>query len=120
LFTSLRYLLDVAATDAGFNATGVVTATIFPPPSRYPASTDVGALQERLLDRVRSIPGVTAAGITSNVALSGFENPSTVSAVGRSADEAVIPSVVTVTPGYFEAMATPLIRGRYFDRTDRG
>jgi len=119
LFTSLRYLLDVAATDAGFNATGVVTATIFPPPSRYPASTDVVALQERLLDRVRAIPGVTAAGITSNVALSGFENPSTVSAVGRSADEAVVPSVVTVTPGYFEAMATPLIRGRYFDRTDR-
>jgi predicted permease len=117
LFTSLRYLLDL---DAGFNATGVVTATIFPPPSRYPSSTDVVALQERLLERVRAIPGVAAAGITSNIALSGFENPSTVSAVGRPADEAVVPSVVTVTPGYFEAMATPLIRGRYFDRTDRG
>ena len=116
LFTSLRYLLDL---DAGFNATGVVTATIFPPPSRYPTSTDVVALQERVLERVRAIPGVTAAGLTSNIALSGFENPSSVSAVGRPADEAVVPSVVTVTPGYFEAMATPLIRGRYFDRTDR-
>ena len=31
----------------------------------------------------------------------------------------MVPSVVTVTPGYFEAMATPLIRSRYFDRTDR-
>ena len=116
LFTSLRYLLDL---DAGFNATGVVTATIFPPPSRYPTSTDVVALQERVLERVRAIPGVTAAGLTSNIALSGFENPSSVSAVGRPADEAVVPSVVTVTPGYFEAMATPLIRGRYFDPTDR-
>ena len=116
LFTSLRYLLEL---DAGFNGTGVVTATIFPPPSRYPTSTDVVALQDRVLDRLRAIPGVTAAGMTSNIALSGFENPSSVSAVGRSDDEAVVPSVVTVTPGYFEAMATPLIRGRYFDRTDR-
>ena len=33
LFTSFRHLLGL---DAGFTATGVVTATIFPPPSRYP------------------------------------------------------------------------------------
>jgi putative ABC transport system permease protein len=116
LFTSFRYLLNL---DAGFNATGVVTATVFPPPSRYPASADVVALQDRILERVRAIPGVDGAGITSNVALSGFESPSSVSAVGRSSDEMLVPSVVTVTPGYLEVMATPLIRGRYFDRTDR-
>jgi predicted permease len=117
LFTSFRYLLNL---DAGFSATGVVTATIFPPPSRYPTPADVVALQDRVLDRVRTIAGVSAAGLTSNIALSGFESPSSVSAVGRSADEAVVPSVVTVTPGYFEAMTTPLMRGRYFDHTDRG
>ena len=67
------------------------------------------------------MPGVDAAGVTSNIALSGFESPSTVSAAGRAdANEAtVVPSVVAVTPGYFEAMATPLVRGRYFAETDR-
>ena len=116
LFTSFRHLLNV---DAGFDATGVVTATIFPPPSRYPTQADVIALQDRVLDRVGHIPGVAAVGLTSVIALSGFESPSSVSAAGRAPDQALVPSVVTVTPGYFETMATPLARGRFFDRTDR-
>jgi predicted permease len=116
LFTSFRYLLTL---DAGFDPTGVVTATIFPPPSRYPAAADVVALQDRVLDRVRAIPGVAVAGMTSNIALSGFESPSSVSAAGRPPDEAVVPSVVTVTPGYFETMGTRLIRGRAFGQADR-
>jgi predicted permease len=118
LFTSLRYLLNV---DAGFRGGGVVTATIFPPPSRYPNTAELVAFLDRVLERVRAIPAVEAAGITSNIALSGFESPSSVSAVGRTApeDAPLIPSVVTVSPGYFEAMSTPLISGRYFADRDR-
>ncbi|HEY7502402.1 MAG TPA: ABC transporter permease [Vicinamibacterales bacterium] len=118
LFTSFRYLLNL---DPGFTATGVVTATIFPPPSRYPNAAAVAALQDRVLERVRAIPGVTAAGITSNIALSGFESPSSVAAVGRVAanQPLLIPSVVAVTPGYFETMGTPLLGGRYFAERDR-
>jgi putative ABC transport system permease protein len=118
LLTSFRYLLNV---DAGFTATGVVTATIFPPPSRYPDQQDVVSLLDRVLEQLRAIPAVQAAGITSNVALSGFESPSSVTAAGRAATDqaAVIPSVVTVSPGYFEAMGTPLIRGRNFADSDR-
>jgi predicted permease len=116
LFTSFRHLVSV---DAGFNATGVVTATIFPPPSRYPKPADVVALQDRVLERVAHLPGVSAVGLTSVIALSGFESPSSVSVAGRSPDQTLVPSVVTVTPGYFEAMTTPLARGRFFDATDR-
>ena len=118
LFTSLRNLLNV---DAGFRAGGVVTATIFPPPSRYPNTPALVAFLDRVLERVRAIPAVEAAGITSNIALSGFESPSSVSVVGSPAanDADVIPSVVTVSPGYFEAMSTPLISGRDFADSDR-
>jgi putative ABC transport system permease protein len=117
-FTSFRHLIGL---DAGFSASGVVTATIFPPPSRYPNQQAVATLQDRVLERVRNIPGVQTAGITSNIALSGFESPSTVSAAQTSEPgaPAIVPSVVSVTPGYFEAMATRLIRGRYFAESDR-
>jgi predicted permease len=117
LFTSLRQLLHV---DAGFNPAGVLTATIFPPPSRYPDSKAVIALQDRVLERLRAVPGVEAAGLTSNIALSGFESPSTVSRDrSESPESTVVPSIVGVSPGYFETMATPLIRGRFFSDADR-
>jgi predicted permease len=117
LFTSFRHLLGL---DAGFTPNGVVTATVFPPPSRYPNAEALGALLDRILERVRALAGVEAAGFTSNIALSGSESPSSVSRERSEPDDAtVIPSVVGITAGYFEAMSTPLSRGRYFDATDR-
>ena len=49
-------------------------------------------------------------------------SPSTVSATEPGAEPGetpAIPSVVGITPGYFEAMATPLLRGRFFADSDR-
>jgi putative ABC transport system permease protein len=118
LLTSFRHLLSL---DGGFTPTGVVTATIFPPPSRYADAAAMATLQDRVLDRVRTIPGVQAAGLTSNIALSGYESPSTVSTGEQPApgEPAIVPSVVAVTPGYFEAMSTPIVRGRNFSDSDR-
>ena len=119
LLASFRNLLAV---DAGFKADRVMTATIFPPPSRYPDQRSATALSHRLLESVRTLPGVQAAGITSNIALSGRTSPSSVSAAGyvpQPGEAVVLPSVVSVTPGYFEAMSTPLVRGRYFAESDR-
>jgi predicted permease len=119
LLTSFRNLLAV---DAGFRAERVLTATIFPPPSRYKDQRAVMALVDRMVNSVRNIPGVEAAGMTSNIALSGRTTPATVSPAADSpepGDALVLPSVVGVTPGYFEAMATALVRGRYFTEDDR-
>jgi predicted permease len=119
MLTSFRNLLAV---DAGFDAKRVVTATIFPPPSRYKDQRAVVALSNRVLESIRTIPGVRAAGITSNIALSGRTSPATVSAVGydpQPGEASVFPSVVAVTPGYFEAMGTPLVRGRDIAGSDR-
>ena len=118
LLTSFRNLLAV---DYGFDAGRVVTGTIFPPPSRYPDQPAMVALSNRLLDAVRALPGVTGAGITSNVALSGRTSPATVAAadaVPAPNAPLILPSVVSVTPGYFETMGVALLRGRYFTDAD--
>lgn len=117
LFTSFRHLLAV---DAGFSAAHVTTATIFPPPSRYPDAASVVRLSDRLLDRLRAIPGVEAAGTTTNIALSGSASPATISTAqaASNGEPPAVPSVVAVSPGYFEAMKTPLVAGRYFSRAD--
>ena len=118
LLTSFRHLLSL---DSGFRPTGVVTATIFPPPSRYPDARAFSALQDRVLEQLRTLPGAQAVGMTSNIALSGYESPSTVSTTqSPAADEpTIVPSVVSVTPGYFNAMSTPVLRGRDFNDNDR-
>jgi predicted permease len=119
LLTTFRNLLSV---DGGFSAERVITATMFPPPSRYADQTAVAAFFNRALESVRATPGVQAAGITSNIALSGGNSPSSVSAADRppKPDEPpLVPSVVVVSPGYFEAMSTPLLRGRFFADSDR-
>jgi putative ABC transport system permease protein len=118
LLSSFRNLLRV---DGGFSPEGVVTATIFPPPSRYPNAAAVVSVSNRLLERIRAIPGVQSAGLTSNIALSGSSSPSGVSLAPPGTDGAaqLVPSVVAASTGYFEAMGTPLVRGRYFEERDR-
>lgn len=119
LLTSFQHLLQV---DTGFRAAHVTTATVFPPPSRYPDERAVISLTDRVLEAVRAIPGVENAGVTSNIALSGFASPSTVSVDQRElapGEAAVIPSIVVISPGYFESLGTPLLRGRFFDERDR-
>lgn len=118
LVSSFRNLLHV---DGGFETEGVVTATIFPPPSRYPDPPAVVAVSNRILDKIREIPGVLAAGLTSNIALSGSSSPSAVTTVppGTAGAAALVPSVVAASAGYFEAMRTPLLRGRFFEEGDR-
>jgi predicted permease len=118
LLASFRNLLAI---DAGFDRQRVVTATIFPPPSRYPDPAAVVALSNRVLESARAIPGVIAAGLTSNIALSGGTSPALITPAGESANDdgpPVLPSVVSVSPGYFAAMGTPVVRGRDFADTD--
>ena len=118
LLTSFRNLLS---TDVGIDSSRVITGTMFPPPSRYNGQPAVAALSDRLLESIRAIPGVQAAGVTSNIALSGHTSPATVSAADRpssATDAPVVPSVVAVSAGYFEAMGMRLVRGRYFAASD--
>jgi putative ABC transport system permease protein len=118
LLASFRNLLAI---DAGFDRERVVTATIFPPPSRYPDPAAVVALSNRVVDAAREIPGVITAGLTSNIALSGGTSPALITRAGEAANtegQPVLPSVISVSPGYFAAMGTGLVRGRDFTDAD--
>ena len=118
LLASFRNLLAV---DPGFEAEGVITAGIGMPRVRYPTDNDVRLFTNRVLDSVRNVPGVTNAGGTTIIPLSGNHNDSVIIAEGyqmKPGESLVSPMQIIVTPGYFEAMRTPLARGRYFDDRD--
>jgi putative ABC transport system permease protein len=120
LLASFRNLLAV---DPGFKTEGIITAGIGMPRVRYAADKDVRLFTDRVLQTVRSIPDVSAAGGTTIIPLGGNHSDSVILAEGyqmKPGESLVSPMQVTVTPGYFETMGTQLVKGRSFDERDTG
>jgi predicted permease len=118
LWISLRNLL---ALDTGLRAEGVVTANMSLPATRYTTADEARGFATRSLETIRSLPGVTAAAITSAVPLSGNYQSGVVVAEGYipTSGEPVVSGIrVAVTPGYFETVGTSLVAGRYFDERE--
>src|SRR5204863_27943 len=118
LLASFRQLLSV---DPGFRPDGVVTAATVAPATRYPNSADQIAWMNATLAAIRQIPGIQASGATTSIPLGANHNDSVILAEGyvmQPGESLVSPTQVTVTPGYFETMGIPLIRGRYFEDRD--
>ncbi|MBK5297986.1 MAG: ABC transporter permease [Vicinamibacteria bacterium] len=118
LLSSFRQLLAV---NPGFTSAQVMTGRVNPPTARYADDAALQAFAERALVSLRRLPGVRAAGITSNLPLSGDSSSSVVIAEGHAmapGESVVSPNQLSVTPGYFEAMRVPLTRGRRFTDGD--
>ena len=118
LFASFRRILSV---DPGFRPEGVLTASVTLPRARYTDAKAMIAFHSEALRRIRALPGVTSAGATDWVPLSGNHNDSVILAEGyqmQPGESVISPANADVTPGYFESMGARLARGRFFDQRD--
>jgi predicted permease len=61
----------VLAVDPGFRPAGLLTARLAPPPARYPMGAELRAFTTRFLERVRALPGVEHAALTSSMPFGG-------------------------------------------------
>jgi putative ABC transport system permease protein len=79
------------------------------------------AFYQKILDSVRALPGVEAAGMADVRPPNWWEEDDSFNIDGQPWSEGAFPStpVVHVMPGYFESMQIPLLRGRYFNHGDR-
>jgi len=116
----VKSLLRLQAQDAGFRAEGLLTFQINLPRARY----DDNALRRavsRIVEAMRALPGVSAAGAINFLPLQafGFNGPFAID--GRpplgTADRPPVVEYRTATAAYFQAMQIPLRRGALF--TDR-
>jgi putative ABC transport system permease protein len=116
----LRSFFRLAAVDPGFDPQHVLAAEIALPASRYDTDARRAEFFDRLTERLRQLPGVSAAGAASLLPLSGpgFSGPFSVE--GRPFDTAN-PSFAgyrAVTPSYFATLSMRLSAGRPFTRGD--
>jgi putative ABC transport system permease protein len=107
----------------GVSADHVSLATIqLPVASGRASAWQAMAVQhERILDRVREQPGVTAAGSANFLPFEhGWRGPlDVVAAVPMRPDDRPQVQYHSVSDGYFETMGARLLAGRAFSRTDR-
>jgi predicted permease len=117
----LRSLGRLLAIDPGFKPAGVLTLQVQVSGRRFAAAGAAAQFFDRTLDAVRAVPGVAAAGMTSQLPLSGdldaygthFEASPTRPAETHSVFR------YAVSHGYLEALGIPLREGRFFDAGDR-
>jgi putative ABC transport system permease protein len=114
----LRSLSRLFATPVGFDRSGLLTIQVQESGSRFNDDESRRRAFEEILDRARATSGVTAAGFTTQLPLSGEadyygirfpEKPNADGAALRYA----------VTPGYLETMRIPLLAGRMLATGDR-
>jgi putative ABC transport system permease protein len=118
MLKSFQRLLNV---DPGFDAENVLTMQIALSPSRYTDPKAKAGFYDQLLGRVKSLPGVESASITTALPLGGPTFGGPFSIEGRPLDMTGKPphaEIRTVAPGYFHVMRTPLIKGRDFGAED--
>ncbi len=114
LVRSLKRLVSVAT---GFDASHMVTMQVLAAGHQYDSDDARSRFFTNALDAVRAVPGVAAAAFTSQLPLSGDHDGYGVTFQSHPTDSVAATRYV-VTPGYLEAMRTPLLRGRLFDRHD--
>lgn len=105
----------------GFVAENVLSAKLTLAGPAYADPAQRVATCERLLERVRTLPGVTHAAITSSLPFGGSWSQSSYRIEGYT-PPAGQPQPhgfrISVTPDYFRALGIPLLRGRTFTTQD--
>jgi putative ABC transport system permease protein len=117
----LRTLWSMQRLDRGFSVDRIATATISLPGASYQSTADVRAFYGRLLDRIRSLPGVESAATTTGVLMPLLANSSIFTIEGRPLpppEERIEYPVERVSPQYFETLGIRLARGRTFTDQD--
>ncbi|HKG95310.1 MAG TPA: ABC transporter permease [Gemmatimonadaceae bacterium] len=116
-----RSFVALRAVELGFSAERVVAARVSATGERYATPEQQRAFYAALLERIRALPGVRAAGVASTRPFGGM-GPAT--AVGNSARptppaEAPVADVRYVDAGFFDALRIPLLAGSVFDARER-
>ncbi|HLK20264.1 MAG TPA: FtsX-like permease family protein, partial [Bryobacteraceae bacterium] len=114
----IRTFLALLHVDAGFDPKDALTMRIAIPAAQIKDPAAVVQLEEGILDKIRAIPGVTSAGVTTVIPT---EPGSYYQVYARDKNYQSVPPLRRmkfVSPGLLDAMRNRLVAGRDFTWTD--
>lgn len=124
LTTAALFLQNLARSTSlgpGFDVQHTIRADVYLPPAKYREGDSIKAFAGRGLERLRAIPGVTAAAAARIIPFTdGNTFGSEVTFQDNGEKRHVRFHWNAVTPDYFRAMDIPMLRGRDFGPQDSG
>jgi predicted permease len=117
-----RSFLLLRGVDLGCTTKNVLTMNYFLRGDKYSKPEQIVRFDTELLDEVRHLPGVEAAGITNVVPGDGYYGDHEFWIPEHSeqaSGEHHFAAYRTADPGYFSVLKIPLIRGRFFSENER-
>jgi len=114
----VRSLVKVQTTDLGFDPQHVMNFSMDPHEAGYKDDGAGKAFYQNLLERTRALPGIRSASLAATVPMGYYSYGYQVKVTGRDPASIEYANSNSVSPGYFETMQIPLLRGRDFNRAD--
>src|ERR1043166_8980615 len=117
----IRSFSRLLAVDPGFKADHVLTAFVSLPVAKYSKHEEQTAFFDRLLERLRNVPGISAAGVVTDIPLNGGSSTG-FDVEGRtpaSPGQRAMTDYRVISPDYFAAMGMRLLKGRAFGPSDK-
>jgi putative ABC transport system permease protein len=118
----VRSYRNLEGTDLGFEEKGILSARLSLPAADYPTRAHSSAFFERLIERVRQIPGVEMVGSAQGIPFSGWNVQASAIIDGAppaKKGEELVSHYQVMTPDFFKTIGVQLVRGRWLAPTDR-
>jgi putative ABC transport system permease protein len=115
-----KSLLLLQHADLGFRPDGLLVMRLALPDTRYTEEAQMEAFVRDVTERVQVLPSVISCGVALAHPFSGMAATLRFTIPGRvtEAGEETSADYQVVTPGYFETMGIPLLKGRDFGEAD--
>ncbi len=122
----LRTFWGLLQENPGFNPSRIVAANLWlpfpnnPDMDRYGKPEILNSFVREALRRVRAIPGVDLASITTDLPVTHLSRRRPVNIEDRpdESGKGLFSEITSVTPDYFKVLQASLVRGRYFAEDD--
>jgi putative ABC transport system permease protein len=118
----IRTFAGLRSVKPGIDPANVLTMRTAISGGRYSSTAQVAAMVQQATDRLQVLPGVQVVACAISVPMDqvGIDMPFNIAGKTPEGGDKWVGDEYWrfVSPGYFEALRIPLLRGRYFTRTD--
>ncbi|HEV8375393.1 MAG TPA: FtsX-like permease family protein, partial [Candidatus Polarisedimenticolia bacterium] len=117
----IRSFLRLMKVDPGFDSDNVLTLGVSLPEKKYPDGARQAAFYRQALENLQALPGVQVAAAASMIPFGDSDMIFSMVVEGRPPDgpgQNASANWYSVSPGYFQAMGIPLVKGRIFTEHD--